>query len=948
MKSPKRKTDTTKSFLSDIDFLAKTIRLPNNQVSKGVDVYTHCKVVGLVAKELIKRMPLWLRQKHFTQGSELVAAVHDIGKISPGFQKKIYRGIVKSVDIESTQSFIKSLDFVPDNFDKEVGYHFTVSKIALDGIIPLDIRGRDFICEIAGRHHGRSISSSGQPNGSNYGGEIWQEARAKVISQLQHYFSVDWSDIAITSDFQADILSGLTTVADWIGSGKDFDNLKIKDISDSALCSLVSDALDKAGFVCPEISKGLSFGDIFKDSSPPYSPYTPHPLQEKMIEAVTAQGVYVVEAPMGLGKTEAALFAAYKMLEQNLATGIYFALPTQLTSNKMVERMNEFLENILSKSSPHRNSLLLHSNAWLRETEMGEDCKPGGSWFDYRKRGLLAPFAVGTIDQALMAAMNVKHGFVRTFGLAGKVVILDEVHCYDSYIGTIIDHLVKVLREINCTVIILSATLSVNRRKAIIGTLDNSPSYNESIKPTSQESEFAYPLISALPLGDSQSLLPLSENSQKPELLSAISQKPIPLYFSAPAVEEPEILISVCHKDELAIEEALIRAEHGELVLWIENSVAEAQEFFRIIGARASEIGVECGLIHSRFTKIDRAANENRWVGIYGKNGRKSRANHSKSGCILIGTQVLEQSLDIDSDFLVSRIAPVDMILQRIGRLWRHRTNDPLRPKQAKREAWILSPLLEDTISDPDKFGNSRWVYAPYVLYRSLEVLLNENILVINCGDSVGSLDSHIIKLNGIKIRELIEATYSERDEIELMSKYKYNLEKNKEKLRGLARVGLSKGGKTLPETNASTRYSERESTTVDLLLILEKWNDDNGVNLKLYDGSTLRLSDDISLNRKGTKAWREIAVALQKNCVAVPVDKSPAYFEMKFLGNFVYLGNDKYDTDNNEANHPFRAAIVKSSGTIVGLGQREASDKYYLHYDSLIGYVAQKKSSEK
>lgn len=209
-----KKADIKKSAPLNFDFLAKTIRLPNSQVSKGVDVYTHCKVVGLVAKELIQRMPYWLQQKHFTSGTELIAALHDIGKISPGFQKKIYRSVVKSVDMESIQSFISSFDWVPDNFDKQVGYHFTVSKDALKGIMSASgIVGGNLVPEILGRHHGISISSSGQPNDSKYGGEPWQEAREKVISQLKQYFNVDWADISITSDFQADILSGLTQVS---------------------------------------------------------------------------------------------------------------------------------------------------------------------------------------------------------------------------------------------------------------------------------------------------------------------------------------------------------------------------------------------------------------------------------------------------------------------------------------------------------------------------------------------------------------------------------------------------------------------------------------------------------------------------------------------------------------------------------------------------------------
>ena len=166
---------------------------------------------------------------------------------------------------------------------------------------------------------------------------------------------------------------------------------------------------------------------------------------------------------MGIGKTEAALYAAYQALTQGSATGIYFALPTQLTSDKIYDRMNSFLAKVLAEDCKFR-SLLLHSSAWLRDTELGEEGMPGNGWFSSRKRGLLAPFAVGTIDQALMGVMNVKHGFVRTFGLAGKVVILDEVHSYDSYTGTIIDKLVQTLRELDCTVIILSATLTAERR----------------------------------------------------------------------------------------------------------------------------------------------------------------------------------------------------------------------------------------------------------------------------------------------------------------------------------------------------------------------------------------------------------------------------------------------------------------------------------------------------
>jgi CRISPR-associated endonuclease/helicase Cas3 len=252
---------------------------------------------------------------------------------------------------------------------------------------------------------------------------------------------------------QALVVAGLVSVADWIGSGSFFED------PTEEWRSKIEESIDRAGFIAPTYEQDLSFEDIFG--------FSPRPLQNELYEAVQGPGLYILEAPMGMGKTEAALYAAYRLLSQGLATGIYFALPTQLTSDKIHERMDGFLRKILQKDSLHTQALLLHGNAWLRAHELGEEGAPGGAWFRQGKRGILAPFAVGTIDQALMAVMNVKHGFVRTFGLAGKVVILDEVHAYDMFTGTIIDSLIEVLRSLQCTVIVLSATLTNERRKTL-------------------------------------------------------------------------------------------------------------------------------------------------------------------------------------------------------------------------------------------------------------------------------------------------------------------------------------------------------------------------------------------------------------------------------------------------------------------------------------------------
>jgi CRISPR-associated endonuclease/helicase Cas3 len=263
-------------------------------------------------------------------------------------------------------------------------------------------------------------------------------------------------------------------------------------------------------------------------------------------------------------------------------------------------------------------------------------------------------------------------------------------------------------------------------------------------------------------------------------------------------VEIPETIGVTVHRagNNAAVEEALRRAEGGQQVLWIENTVDEARARYKKLADRAAECGVETGLLHSRFTQADRKTNEDKWVGLYGAGGRSCRG---EKGRILVGTQVLEQSLDIDADFLVTRLCPTDMLLQRIGRLWRHRETP--RPQNARREAWILAADYGQVLADyKEKLGNSALVYDPYVLLRTLELWENLESLSLP-GD----------------IRRLVEETYKERDEEGIPGKLKYKLEKKRDHLINLARAGLSTGI-TRADSELSTRYAEQE--TVDVLLL--------------------------------------------------------------------------------------------------------------------------------
>ncbi len=832
---------------------AKTFQRPDGEIVPGRNVAEHCRIVGEVARELIKRMPPQLSQVLFPPGSPLIAAAHDIGKVSPTFYEKLRRACTLATDLESLPDIEPSLE-------KSWGGHAGVSQVTAKKLnLPR------YIPEILGQHHGFSPPVAGKLAGDEiFGGPPWQQQREALLLELKRQLNADWPDL--TGIPQARLLAGLTSVADWIGSGEYFEDPA------QPWQPNISQALDNAGLIPPVYKTGLSFADVFG--------FTPRKAQQALMDAATGPGVYVLEAPMGLGKTEAALYCAYQQLQNGRASGVYFALPTQLTSNKIFERFNEFLQGSEEKGLPgiladecgHR-SLLLHGSAWLLDTEMGEEGRPGGAWFNQAKRGLLAPFAVGTLDQALMAAMNVKHGFVRAFGLAGKVVILDEVHTYDAYTSTLLDALVALLRELHCTVIILSATLNQERRAQLLGC--------ELLGED-------YPLITAVPAG----------------------AEAFPIMV--PQGESKSVAVHVCSDVANAVDEALDRAEQGQQVLWIENTVKEAQQRYLDLAARAAELGVACGLLHSRFTPEHRQQIETQWVTLFGKEGWRQR---TEQGRILVGTQVLEQSLDIDADFMVSRFAPTDMLLQRMGRLWRH--EETPRAETAQRECWLLSPELEQAIAQPQSaFGPSAFVYSPYVLCRSLEVWQ---------GLTSVSLPLHI--------RTLIEQTYASRQEQGSMAHWLRELDegsryrKGRNALAQLARITLAKDGKTLPESKAQTRYSDNSGLDVLLLAGITYLPEEKVTRLRLLNGEQHLLPEQ--RHKLSRHEWRKLSATLMRQLVTVPVQDAPAALPVTSLQNFG-LQNCFYLGDPTQDEALLRVVLVND------LDELQAIQGYPLHEEQL------------
>jgi len=832
--------------------ISKTVSLEDGTVVPGIDVFTHCLVTGFVAEELV-RSKGWQQQK----GVALAAACHDLGKISPDFQKMIYEAVDGVIISEFPE--LKSACSVYAK-RKDIAFHAKVTQISL-----IKLGAPQELAIIEGMHHGFHPNPMPAPE-SVFGGIPWSKKRQELLTKLQSYFGSIWPDIPNWNSSL--ILGGLITVCDWIASGGEFSHLKLEDkIAPEKLREMAKEAVEQAGFTKANFRENLSFEDIFS--------FKPRDFQQTFYSSVSSPGVYILEAPMGMGKTEAALYAAYQMICKKEADGIYFALPTQLTSEKIHERVNSFLEKV---EFPNNSSSLrlLHGNSWLY---LGEDAKVGGSWFDGRKRGILAPFAVGTVDQALMAVMNVKHGMVRAFGLRRKVVILDEIHTYDSYTGSILKTLVSFLNEAaGCTVIILSATLTSRQKSSFFKG-------NGSFNP-----QTAYPLLTTAPLGET------------------------PKQIVLPCEEGRKIQVSISDDELTVIEEAIKRAENGEQVLWIENTVAEAQRIFKNLAARASNTIVQCALVHSRYTKEDRQKRESMWADLYGKDNNERYI----IGRILVGTQVLEQSLDIDADFLVTRICPTDMILQRAGRLWRHKAFDEKRPSSALCHMTILSlPIHEEINNMPKPFGATGKVYSPYVLFRTLEQWDKVKIL---------SLPSDV--------RPLLEGTYCERKETGKMAELKYDLQRRIQILENFAALAQSTNAKTRSDESASTRYED--TTSCKVLLLKSLFIKGDVAHIVFNNGVTIDVTT--KQNALTNKDKIIIAKAIDLNSVSVLENHAPKVdISMENLFSpFVYTGKDF------DEGHPFRAAIVGDDGmlkTKASTPCTRENGKVYIFYDNNLGY---------
>lgn len=642
----------------------------------------------------------------------LLIACHDLGKGCPGFQCKWKN--LSGMDAGAAP-------------DTAINHAF-VSQVELRELLielgwPED--AAELVADAVGCHHGERASPTtlqtiaANPFRRTLGKPEWHAARCVLFETLIAVFAPAAPPTKPTlsgPDFM--LLAGLTSFADWIGSNEAFFPFGTPDDCDGPAAWFkarrevsAENALNQTGWLhrLPLADTARAFDAVFG--------FAPRPLQQAMVEALATidqPAILLVEAPMGEGKTEAALYAHLELQRRFGHRGLYVALPTKATGNAMFRRVLKFLHS--QRGDRQLDMQLLHGGALLNDDF--QQLKPGGifdaakggevrasEWFTHKKRALLSEYGVGTIDQALLTILPVRHQFVRLWGLANRVVVFDEIHAYDAYTGTLLLHLLRWLLALGASVVLLSATLPPQIRRQLAELVGQKPPEREAI----------YPRLSVYQPG------------------KAVLQTP----FDADLNRRLTLRIQPVAAELSAIKAALdTQLADGGYALALTDTVQRAQDLYRDygegellmidgepIGKRLPD-GTEIYLFHARFPADARQRREDAVLKLFGPPDPASP--DSRTGRkILIATQVAEQSLDLDFDLIATDLAPIDLLLQRAGRLWRHARD--ARPTPAP--ILIVAGLAEDP---PPSFGKPLWwgaVYREDVLLRTRSLLRSKPTL---------------------------------------------------------------------------------------------------------------------------------------------------------------------------------------------------------------------------
>lgn len=736
-----------------------------------------------------------------------IAGVHDIGKATPSFQGMPCGKGGFTLDYRPRKA---GLTFRP-----EVTGHRRVSHPMGSCLVLLDILVRDYgwqaacaesIAAVVGGHHGKPPAGEDDPvkiraevmpqvyglGWDKESAEGWTSVQAELVAMVALAAGLTHEELAgFANTFVpapvASLLTGYVIMADWLASdqtlfplvsngyddeGEDDRNLRTQPFTWDDVSRQVASAWWRAGLIPAWHEDAVSnapIDDLYRNRFGFSESMHPRPMQRAAVEAarsVETPGLMIIEAPMGEGKTEAALAAAEILAVRTGRGGICVALPTMATTDAMFGRVHRWLERLPHEDGADARSVFLaHGKARLNEefqglarsggrwvmSAMGEDLQEKGSsardklrnpsdsvvvsqWMQGRKKGMLANFVVCTVDQVLMGALEMKHLCLRQLALANKVVVIDECHAYDSYMRCYLNRVLEWLGAMGVPVVLLSATLPAQQRREMLSSYQRGQCAVEAPVekpvrrgPPRRRSGMTVP--SAVSSGEEARVSNGAAPSQESgDCLQEESAYPLITYTDGkegacsvapePSGRSSEVSIQLVEDDDEALAELVAtRLSEGGCAGVICTTVTRAQHAARVLRDAFGHDAVI--LTHARFADIDRMANETHLRDLLGPDSTRENGKRPER-LIVVGTQVLEQSLDIDFDVMISDIAPIDLVMQRLGRLHRHCRQ---RPAGLNKAVCYLRGIKDWQDNGPVFADDMDKVYPVATLLETLGVL---------------------------------------------------------------------------------------------------------------------------------------------------------------------------------------------------------------------------------
>ena len=560
-------------------------------------------------------------------------------------------------------------------------------------------RSMETMLETTFGHHGHPVNT-GRDLAENYFLPEDEQAACNFAMEAAKLIKPEWPQSDMDNEFWHQTLkkatwqfAGLAVLADWLGSDQSVfpyvtEPMPLGDYWHDFALPRARHQVERLGFNRPR--QATTFPGV-----EPFFGFSPTPLQHwaEMVDVSATPQLFLLEDVTGAGKTEAAVTLAHRLLAKGYAEGLYFGLPTMATSNAMYARIADYYQRWYRDGETP--SLVLAHGAQRLHRVFQDSIIPGqpkdldyrpeersasavcNQWFaDSRKRALLADVGVGTIDQVLMGVLPFRHQSLRIVGMANKVLIVDEIHACDDYMLTLLCAVLELHAQQGGYAVLLTATLPMDMREKFVRA------WRRGLGQQGSDLIFdaAFPLASVV-----------NRHTLHEERLA-----------TRPSVVR-ELAIEHISGQSQAAEILLAAASGGQCSCWIRNTVDDAIQAYEWIRGQVDD-PENVLLFHSRFTMADRQRIESQALEWFGKESNAS----DRAGRILIGTQVLEQSLDICLDVMVTDLAPMDLLIQRAGRLHRHRRDPSGNPMtdgdgSDRRPPPVLRVLAPTFTATPDK-----------------------------------------------------------------------------------------------------------------------------------------------------------------------------------------------------------------------------------------------------